>query len=169
MTEQKTIFLSIYELETSDHFDELVKYANTQASNIERALIYINIIEIFAKILEIEFENKVKPDRQKILNGFKRWKRNKIRNIPNELISKEYSNIASWNEIANKLNIYRKYRNDFVHNLLIDRNGKRIRTIDEINEIIFITGELAEEIYNLIIGAREYLDFEFDWHKNNHD
>jgi len=167
MNKERTIFSSIYELETSNHFDGLVDYANTKASDIEKALIYINLIEIFAKILEIEFENKIRPNEQKILNGFKRWKKNKICNIPKSIMGKNYSDIAGWDEIGNKLNIYKDYRNDFVHNLLINENGKQVRTIKEINEIISITGNLAEEIYNLIIGAREYLDFEFNEHKNN--
>ena len=42
---------------------------------------------------------------------------------------------------------------------------KTANTKEEINKLANTAGELADEIYLLIIGAREYLDFEFDEHK----
>jgi len=169
MTE-KTIFQTIEELEMSEYFDELVEFANTKASTLEKAMIYFSIIETFAKILEIEFENKHRIDGQKIESGYKQFKgkmyKKKAENcLPNKLINKDYSNIASWDEIANKLEAYREYRNILAHNMFIDDKTRNIRSIKEINHIAYMASELAEEIYNLIIGAREYLEYEFEGHK----
>jgi len=160
----KTIFSTVEELETSGYFDELVEFANTKASTLEKAMIYNSIIETFAKILEIEFENKDKIDGQKIRSGYKQFKK-KISQVPNKLLQKEYSELAGWDEIASKLEEYIKYRNILAHNIFIDDKQRRVRSIEEINQIAHTAGELAEEIYNLIIGAREYLEFEYDDHK----
>jgi len=147
----------ITNLELADHFDDLIEYADAKASPIEKALIYINIIDVFASFLGYEFESAVQ--------NTKLPKAGKIRKEKLENISKRLKRIADnteydsgWHEIANKLDSYRKYRNNFVHNLLMNRNGK-VQTIKEMHKIIFMTGELAEEIYNLIIGAREELEF----------
>lgn len=162
--DNKTIFSTIEELETSEYFDELVEFANTKASTLEKAMIYFSIIETFAKILEIEFENKTRLDGQKIKSGYKQFKQ-KISQVPKKLLKKEYTELASWDEIVNKLEAYTKYRNILAHNIFIDDKQRKVRSIEEINQIAHFAGELGEEIYNLIIGAREYLEFEFDEHK----
>ena len=157
---RKTIHKLIYDLEVSGHFDELVKYAITGASQIEKALIYINLVEIFASYLGIEFDEKIRKEELEI--GFNRWKKYKehLLKISSNLSENNSENISGWDEIAEKIIIYKDYRNDFVHNLLIDKDERRIRSPQEIKHIVFTTGELAEEIYNLIIGAREYLEME---------
>jgi|GEM_PF-4490812 len=160
----KTIFSTIEELETSEYFDELVEFANTKASSLEKAMIYFSIIETFAKILEIEFENKHRIDEQKIQSGYKQFKE-KLSQVPNKLLKKKHSDLASWDEIASKLEEYKEYRNILAHNIFIDEKQRRVRSLEEISQIAHFAGELGEEIYNLIIGAREYLEFEFDEHK----
>jgi hypothetical protein len=162
--DNKTIFSTIEELEMSDYFDELVEFANIKASSLEKAMIYFSIIETFAKILEIEFENKHRIDGQKIKSGYKKFKR-KISEVPSKLLEKEYAELASWDEIASKLEEYKKYRDILAHNIFIDNKERKVRSIEEIDKIAYTAGESAEEIYNLIIGAREYLEYEFDNHK----
>jgi len=144
----------INQLELSEHFDDLVRYANEQASPIEKALLYINILDVFVPALGFEFETAV--------TGDSKLKRTANKKEVNEKIIGNLGKVkyeGGWQEIVDKLEVYIKYRNDFAHNLLIDNKGKHVRDIQEIKRIIFMTGELAEEIYNLIIGAREELEF----------
>ena len=144
----------INELELADHFDDLVQYANEQASPIEKALLYINILDVFVPALGFEFETAV--------TGDSKLKRTANKKEVNEKITGNLDKVkydGGWQEIVDKLGVYTNYRNDFAHNLLIDNKGKHVRDIQEIKRIIFMTGELAEEIYNLIIGAREELEF----------
>jgi DNA phosphorothioation-dependent restriction protein DptG len=166
----KTIFEAIYELETSDYFDDLVDFANTGASALEKAMIYFSIVETFAKIITIEFVNKSKKIGQEIKIGWKQFeerdKNYKLKNLKNIFLNQEHSDIAAWGEIAIKIDQYIPYRNILAHNISIDEKNRRARSRDEINEIAYKSGELAEEIYNLIIGAREYLEFEFEDHKH---
>ena len=144
----------INKLELAEHFDDLVQYANEQASPIEKALLYINILDVFVPVLGFEFETAV--------TGNSKLERTAKKKEVNEKITGNLDKIkydGGWQEIINKLKVYTKYRNDFAHNLLIDKKGKNVRDIQEIKRITFTTGELAEEIYNLIIGAREELEF----------
>lgn len=144
----------INELEMGEHFDDLVRYANEQASPIEKALLYINILDVFVPALGFEFETAI--------TGNSKLKRTTKKNEIAEKITGNLDNIeydSGWQEIVDKLEMYTTYRNDFAHNLLIDRQGQRVRDMQEIKQTIFMTGELAEEIYNLIIGAREELEF----------
>ena len=144
----------INEVELSDHFDDLVRYANEHASPIEKALLYVNILDVFVPALGFEFETAV--------TGDSKLKRTANKKEVNEKIIGNLDKVkydGGWQEIVDKLGVYTKYRNDFAHNLLIDNKGKHVRDIQEIKRIIFMTGELAEEIYNLIIGAREELEF----------
>ena len=176
-----TIFDAIYELETSQYFDELVNFANTEASVLEKAMIYFSIIETFAKILTLEFVNKHKTKGQEIQSGWKEFKNKKgfeykdqngekhifhynLNGLQKILTLQKYSNIAAWDEIVNKIGLYIPYRNILAHNIFIDEENKKVRSIEEINQLAYTASELADEIYLLIIGAREYLDFEFDEH-----
>jgi hypothetical protein len=177
-----TVFETIDELEMSEHFDELVEFANTEASVLEKAMIYFSIIETFAKILTLEFVNKHKTKGQEIKSGWKEFKNKKgfkykdqngekhifhynLNGLQKILTVQKFSNIAAWDEIAKKIDKYIPYRNKLAHNIFIDEKNKKVRSKEEINKLAYTAGELADEIYLLIIGAREYLDFEFDEHK----